>query len=76
MCEQREGSLRGQEGRGTAGDLGFEPSLVVEMKHVSFLTGNSILRCVRFFYCLCSVLFPVGILYFSELDRLMLAFVL
>lgn len=48
MCGQREGSLRGLEGRGTAGDLGFKLSLVVEIEHVSFLTGSSILHCVRF----------------------------
>jgi hypothetical protein len=40
MCEQRVGSLRGQEERGTARDLGFELILVLVEQEVSFLTGN------------------------------------
>jgi hypothetical protein len=38
MCEQRVGSLRGQEERGTARDLGFELILVLVEQEVSFLT--------------------------------------
>ena len=38
MCEQREGSLRGLEERGTAGDFEFKMILVIVEQEVSFLT--------------------------------------